>query len=59
VDNALKLALCKFNDESVRDNVNPGVYNVEAIVKIKGKLTVNEDYERRQQQVYLTLKFLL
>lgn len=44
---AVMLCLTKIKNEDVRDRVNPGEYDIDTTVRIRGTLKVQNDYERK------------
>jgi hypothetical protein len=48
MDAATRLALTKFKDENARDEVEPGNYAIDSLVRIHGGMTVGKDHEAKQ-----------
>ena len=47
MDAITTLAISKFVDDEARDQVEPGIYDIDKIVRLKGGMVVNEDPKPR------------
>jgi hypothetical protein len=53
VDAATKLAISKFVDDEARDQVEPGTYDIDKVVRFKGGMVVSEDPKPRSPTVMI------